>query len=139
MFIIQLLYSDDLIVYYIYIILNIILHSYKCDQLILIIEFVPKMKQLCFDLMLLSKISSYFSSNSAFSGFKVNVINDLLCDILLSLIIFWSDYFSSRWMLFSDKQNYNQLNWNYMAKSRYHHNILQIFRENCYIFIFYLP
>ena len=88
MFIIQLLYSDDLILYYIYIILNIILHSYKCDQLILIIEFVPKMKQLCFDLMLLSKISSYFSSNSAFSGFKVNVINDLLCDILLSLIIF---------------------------------------------------
>ena len=49
MFIIQLLYSDDLTLYY-------ILHSYKCYQLILIIEFVPKMKYLCFDLMFLSRI-----------------------------------------------------------------------------------
>ena len=37
MFIIQRLYSDDLSLYY-------ILHSYKCYQLILIIEFVPEIK-----------------------------------------------------------------------------------------------
>ena len=49
MFIIQLLYSDDLTLHY-------VLHSYKCYQLILIIEFVLKMKYLCFDLMFLSKI-----------------------------------------------------------------------------------
>ena len=47
---IQLLYSDDLILYY-------ILHSYKCYQLILIIEFVPKIKYICFDLTFLSKIN----------------------------------------------------------------------------------
>ena len=47
---IQLLYSDDLILYY-------ILHSCKCYQLILIIEFVPKIKYICFDLTFLSKIN----------------------------------------------------------------------------------
>ena len=31
--------------------------------------------------------------------------------------------------VFSDKQNYNHVNWNYMAKNRCQHNILQIFRE----------
>ena len=46
----QILYSDDLILYY-------ILHSYKCYQLILIIEFVPKIKYLFFDLMFPSKIN----------------------------------------------------------------------------------
>ena len=44
---------------------------------------------LCFDLMFLSNtkkaILVYFSSDFTFSGFKVNVTNDLLCDILLSL------------------------------------------------------
>ena len=50
MFIIQRLYSDDLSLYY-------ILHSYKCYQLILIIEFVPKIKYICFDLTFLSKIN----------------------------------------------------------------------------------
>ena len=50
MFIIQLLYPDDLPLYY-------ILHSYKCYQLILIIEYVPNIKHLCFDLMFLSKIN----------------------------------------------------------------------------------
>ena len=50
MFIIQLLYPDDLPLYY-------TLHSYKCYQLILIIEFVPNIKHLCFDLMFLSKIN----------------------------------------------------------------------------------
>ena len=50
MFIIQLFYLDDLTLYY-------ILHSYKCYQLILIIEFVPNIKHLCFDLMFLSKIN----------------------------------------------------------------------------------
>ena len=69
----------------------------------------------------------------------VSVINGLLCDILFSLIPFWSDYLSSRWMLFLDKQNYNKVIWNYMAKSRCQHNILWICRVNFYIFIFYLP
>ena len=50
MYMIQLLYSDDLILYF-----N--LHSYKCYQLILIIKFVPKIKCLCFNLMFLSKIN----------------------------------------------------------------------------------
>ena len=40
---------------------------------------------------------------------------------------------------FLDKRNYNQVNWNYMVRNRCQHNILQIFEENCYIFIFYLP
>ena len=34
-----------------------ILHLYKCYQLILITEFVPKMKYLRFDLMFLHKIN----------------------------------------------------------------------------------
>ena len=37
--------------------MHYILHSYKCYQLILIIEFVPKVKYLCFDLMFLCKIN----------------------------------------------------------------------------------
>ena len=49
MFIVQLLDSDDLTLYY-------VLHSYKCYQLSLIIEFVLKMKYLYFDLMFLRKI-----------------------------------------------------------------------------------
>ena len=82
MFITQLLCSDDLTLYY-------ILHSYKCYLLILVIEFVPKIIYLCFDLMFLSKINeAVFSSDFAFSRFKVSVTNNLLCDILLSLIPF---------------------------------------------------
>ena len=50
MFITQLLYSDDLTLYY-------TLHSYKCYLLILVIEFVPKIIYLCFGLMFLSKIN----------------------------------------------------------------------------------
>ena len=38
-------------------------------------------------------------------------------------------------MLFSDKCNYNQVNWNYVVRNRYQRNILQIFEENHYIFI----
>ena len=112
MFIIQLFHSDDLILYY-------ILHSYKCYQLILIIEFVPKIKNLW----------SCFSSDFAFPRFKVSVTNNLLCDILLSLIPFWSNYLSSRWMLFSNKQSYNQVNWNYMAKSRCQCNIFEFLEK----------
>ena len=42
-------------------------------------------------------------------------------------------------MLFSDKHNYNQVRWNYTVRNRCQHNILYIFEEICYIFIFYLP
>ena len=42
-------------------------------------------------------------------------------------------------MLFSDKCNYNQVNWNNMVRNRCQGNILQIFEENHCIFIFYLP
>ena len=105
--------------------------TFMCYQLIFIIEFAPKMKHLFW--------LNFWFNRISFSGFKVSVTNDLLCDILLSLIPFWSDYLSSWWMLFSDKQNYNQVNWNYMAKSRCQRNILCIFGELIiYIFIFYL-
>ena len=42
-------------------------------------------------------------------------------------------------MLFSDKCNHNQVNWNYMVRNRCQCNILQIFEESYYMFIFYLP
>ena len=42
-------------------------------------------------------------------------------------------------MLFSDKPNYNQLIWNYMIRNSCQRNILQVFEENCYIFIFHPP
>ena len=42
-------------------------------------------------------------------------------------------------MLFLDKYNYSQVNWNYIVRNRCQCNILEIFEENCYIFIFYLP
>ena len=36
---------------------EVLYFTFICYQLILIIEFVPKMKHLCFDLMFLSKIN----------------------------------------------------------------------------------
>ena len=42
-------------------------------------------------------------------------------------------------MLFSDKHNYDQVNWNDMVRNRCQPNILQSFEVSCYIFIFYLP
>ena len=39
-------------------------------------------------------------------------------------------------MLVSGKFNYDQVNWNYMVRNRCQGNVLQIFEENCYIFIF---
>ena len=42
-------------------------------------------------------------------------------------------------MFFSEKSNYNQVNWNYMLRNRCQCNIFQFFKENHYIFIFYLP
>ena len=42
-------------------------------------------------------------------------------------------------MLYSEKHNYNQLNWNGMVRNKCQCNILQIFEENCDILIFYLP
>ena len=68
-------------------------------------------RTLCFDLMFLNKINQV-----------------ILVATLLFQCYKWSpswrftfsiSYLSSRWMLFSDKQSYNQVNWNYMAKSRY--------------------
>ena len=41
-------------------------------------------------------INNVYLSNFLFSGFNVSVTNDLLCDILLSLIPLRSDYLSSR-------------------------------------------
>ena len=41
--------------------------------------------------------------------------------------------------LFSENHNYKQVDWDDMARNRCQHNISQIFEENCYIFIFYLP
>ena len=88
------------------------------------------MKYLCFNLMFLSKINPVILvAILLFSGFKASVTNDLLCDILLSLIPFWSDYLSSRWMLFPGKLNYSLVNWNHKVQSRCQHNILQIFGE----------
>ena len=67
-----------------------------CYQLLLIVEFAPEMKCLCFHVMFLSKINQVILvSILFFSGFEVIVTNDL-CDILLSLIPFWSDCLSSR-------------------------------------------
>ena len=114
---------------------QVLYFTFICYQLILIKEFVPKMKYLCFDLMFLSKINQvilvaillFFWFKQFW--FKASVRNDLFCDILLSWIPFWSDYVCSRWILFSNKQIYNQANWDYMAKSRCQHNILQIFWE----------
>ena len=106
---------------------QVIYFTFICYQVILVIEFVPEMKYLCFHLMFLSKVNQVILAILLFSGFKVSVTNDLLCDILLSLIPFWSDYLSSRWMLFSDKQNNNQVDWNYKGKSRCQH--VQIFEE----------
>ena len=67
---------------------QVLYFTFICYQLILIKEFVPKMKYLCFDLMFLRKINQvifvYFSSNFAFSGFKVNVT---------SMIFFVTFYF----------------------------------------------
>ena len=65
-----------------------ILHSYECYQLILITEFVPKMKYLCFDLMFFGKINQVILVAILLTRFEASVINDLLCDILLSLIPF---------------------------------------------------
>ena len=104
-FLIQLLYSEDLILYY-------ISDSYKCYQLILIIEFGPKMKYSYFDLLFFSKINQGILVAILFFLILFSVTNDHLCDILLSLISFWSDYLSSRWILFAKKPNYNLVNWN---------------------------
>ena len=66
---------------------QVIYFTFICYQVILIIEFVPEMKYLCFDLMFLSKVNQVILvAILLFSGFKVSVTNDLLCDILLSLI-----------------------------------------------------
>ena len=47
------------------------------------------MKHLCLDLMFLSKINQgALETIFAFSEFKVSVPNDVLCDILLSVIPF---------------------------------------------------
>ena len=40
---------------------------------------------------------------------------------------------------FLEMGDYNQVNWNYMVRSRCQCGILQIFEENRYIFIFYVP
>ena len=90
---------------------QVLYFTFICYQLILVIEPVPKMNYLCFDLMFLNKINQV-----------------ILVATLLFQCYKWSpswrftfsiSYLSSRWMLFSDKQSYNQVNWNYMAKSRY--------------------
>ena len=80
---------------------------------------------------------------STFSGFKVSVTDELFWDILLDLIPFWSDYLSFRWMLFSDKQMYNQVNLNYMAEKdasitfcEFSEKIVTFYN---YYIIFYLP
>ena len=70
------------------------------------------MKYLCFDLMFLSKINQVISVAILLFLDLRSVLQKIFCDILLSLIPF----FSFRWMLFSDKENYNQVNWNYMVK-----------------------
>ena len=76
------------------------------------IEFHPKMEYICFDLMFLSKINQVISVAILLFLDLRSVLQKIFCDILLSLIPF----FSFRWMLFSDKENYNQVNWNYMVK-----------------------
>ena len=59
------------------------IHIYKCYQLVLIKEFVSKLRYLCFDLMFLTKINQVILAAIFFSGFKVKVTNGLFCDILL--------------------------------------------------------
>ena len=68
-------------------ILGIILHSYKCYHLILIIEFVPKIKYFVLIECSSAKLIKKFS-DVAFSGFEVSVTNNLPYDILLPLIPF---------------------------------------------------
>ena len=47
---------------------------------------------------------------------------------------FWSDYLSSRHMLFSDKRDFNQVSWNYVVRNRCQHN-LQILKKLFYFHI----
>ena len=82
---------------------QVLYFTFICCQLILIKEFVPKMKYLCFDLMFLSKINQVI---------LVAILLFLDLRSVLQMIFFVTFYFllflylSSRWMLFSDKQNY---------------------------------
>ena len=87
-------------------------------------------QNICFDLMFLSKINQVILvAILLFLDLRSVLQMIFFCDILLSLIPFWSDYLNSRWMLFSDKQNYNKVYWNYKAKRRCQCNIFWIFGE----------
>ena len=59
--------------------------------------------------------------------------------VIFYFLWFWSDYLSSRWMILSDKYNYNRVNWDYMLRNGCQHNISQVFEKNRYILIFHLP
>ena len=115
---------------------QIVLANVKLVWIILSMKVDNKVKSLT-NLTVFRKMAR----NLLFWRDKIWVISYLLCDVLLFVVLITKilDYLSSRLMLFSDKHNYNLVNWNYMVKNRCQHNILQIFEENCYIFIFYQP
>ena len=83
---------------------QVLFFTFICYQLIhqlMVIEPVPKMKYLCFDLMFLNEINQV-----------ILVATLLFLDLssVLELIFFVTFFFSnsylnSKWMLFSDKQN----------------------------------
>ena len=63
---------------------QVLYFTFICYQLILIIEFVPKMKYLCFDLMLPSKINQVI---------LVAILLSLELETVLQMIFFVIFYF----------------------------------------------
>ena len=110
---------------------QVLYFTFICYQLILIIEFVPKMKYLCFDLMFLSKINQVMLAILLFLDLRS----------VLQMIFFVTFYF----LLFLFDQTILVLDGCYFQTSKIITTSIGIiwhcvhFERNCYIFIFYLP
>ena len=111
---------------------QVLYFTFICYQLILIKEFVPKMKYLCFDLMFLSKINQVI---------LVAILLFLDLRSVLQMIFFVTFYF----LLFLFDQTILVLDGCYFQTSKIITTSIGIiwhcvhFERNCYIFIFYLP
>ena len=111
---------------------QVLYFTFICCQLILIKEFVPKMKYLCFDLMFLSKINQVI---------LVAILLFLDLRSVLQMIFFVTFYF----LLFLFDQTILVLDGCYFQTSKIITTSIGIiwhcvhFERNCYIFIFYLP
>ena len=78
---------------------QVLYFTFICYQLILVIEPVPKMNYLCFDLMFLNKINQVILvATLLFLDLK-----SVLELIFFVTFFFSNSYLSSKWMLFSDK------------------------------------